>query len=480
MLRNKSIQIATLTLAVLISVVVGNADEVVATKDAPGQPPRYRFEVGQELVYQLTSIKDLSEGDALGKTPQDTAEVRFFVVDRNEDGSWRILVRMNKAFITSEGRVRANWDSLAYCDVSPDGSYSIDERTAIFRKLFPYEQICRLPDRSDQFNDTWAYETPVQRQTFEYRLVSREAARLRIEGRMTTPYQDMHQIESTVQYDFDLTRGFVDRIVWKHRWGPTLHHRIIELVSVTQHDPAWIDRFHKESSNYLTESDAWIRLMEVAAWLRDSDACEPVLQRARLVLVAGREAAEFEILQEMYDANIQEHDESVEWITDSVAKRGEFFDEVPRFQTDWQAKNFDGSTFKLKDQRGKVVVLDFWGTNCEFCVIMAPQVEQLVEEFQGEKVVFVGMFDRRESTNEQGAKREEERAQSFIRNVYKGMPHLDAKEIIKHYRLDRFGYPLLMVLDQSGVVHQFHHGYSGNLARRLRSVIERLIEIRRP
>lgn len=478
MSHNNSFRIATATLACFLGSVASNGDEFALKENAAGNLPRYRFEVGQELVYQLTSIEDLSEEDAAGNAPQDKAEVRIFVVDRNPDGSWRLLVRMKKTFITSEGRVRANWDSLAYCDVYPDGSYSMDERTAIFKKLFPYEQFCRLPDRAEQLDGTWKYETPVQRQSFEYSLVSREGTNLRIDGRLTTPYQDMHSMESTIQYDFDLKRGFVDRIVWKHRWGSSLHHRIFKLTSVTQHDLAWISRFRDDANNYIAASDEWIGLFEDALWARTFAACEPVLQKARAVLIAGREEAELEILQDMYDANIQEHDESTEWVAGSATKRGEFFDEVPTFPTDWQAKNFDGSTFKLTEQRGKVVVLDFWGTNCEFCVIMAPQVERLIEEFRGKDVVFLGMFDRRESANEKDAKREEERAQSFIKNVYKGMPHLEAKQVIEHYRVDRFGYPLLMVLDPAGVVHQVHLGYSGDLARRFRPVIEGLIQVR--
>jgi thiol-disulfide isomerase/thioredoxin len=51
----------------------------------------------------------------------------------------------------------------------------------------------------------------------------------------------------------------------------------------------------------------------------------------------------------------------------------------------------DGKQRKLADYRGKVVVLDFWGTWCDPCIKAIPLMKSLHERYQGRDVAFLGI-----------------------------------------------------------------------------------------
>jgi thiol-disulfide isomerase/thioredoxin len=69
---------------------------------------------------------------------------------------------------------------------------------------------------------------------------------------------------------------------------------------------------------------------------------------------------------------------------------GQEGDNAPRIAPDFSMILFDGSTFRLADQRGKVVVVNFWASWCEPCREEMPALQQASEQ-SGSDVVFVGV-----------------------------------------------------------------------------------------
>ncbi len=51
--------------------------------------------------------------------------------------------------------------------------------------------------------------------------------------------------------------------------------------------------------------------------------------------------------------------------------------------------SLEGKKLELAALRGKVVVLNFWFTGCEPCVAEMPKLNELVEKFKNEDVVFI-------------------------------------------------------------------------------------------
>jgi peroxiredoxin len=51
--------------------------------------------------------------------------------------------------------------------------------------------------------------------------------------------------------------------------------------------------------------------------------------------------------------------------------------------------SLDGKIFELASLRGKVVVLNFWFTGCVPCIAEMPKLNELVEKFKDDEVVFI-------------------------------------------------------------------------------------------
>jgi len=51
----------------------------------------------------------------------------------------------------------------------------------------------------------------------------------------------------------------------------------------------------------------------------------------------------------------------------------------------------DGSTFKLTDYQGKVLLVDFWGTFCGPCVKQVPELVKLNEKYRDRGLALVGL-----------------------------------------------------------------------------------------
>jgi cytochrome c biogenesis protein CcmG/thiol:disulfide interchange protein DsbE len=58
---------------------------------------------------------------------------------------------------------------------------------------------------------------------------------------------------------------------------------------------------------------------------------------------------------------------------------------------DFTLELYSGGTFRLSEQRGKVVMVDFWASWCIPCRQEALTLESLWREYQNQDVVFVGV-----------------------------------------------------------------------------------------
>lgn len=122
---------------------------------------------------------------------------------------------------------------------------------------------------------------------------------------------------------------------------------------------------------------------------------------------------------------------------------------------DFELNALDGSSFKLSDQKDKVIVLFFFGNNCPSCKGVAPAVEkQLNEDFAGETdyvVIGLDVWDGNANA-----------VNSFKDNTKVTFPLLlNASAVSKSYDTT---YDRLVVIDKSGkIVHKGSRGASNDV-----------------
>ncbi len=118
---------------------------------------------------------------------------------------------------------------------------------------------------------------------------------------------------------------------------------------------------------------------------------------------------------------------------------------APEFETDaWT----DGKTRKMFDYRGKVVVLDFWGTWCSPCVNAIPAMQAVADRFKPQGVVFLGIHTA-DGDVAQINKLKEMKGWSTPSCVDRGTSITDGKTC-SAYGIR--GYPSIIIVDKTGRV----------------------------
>ena len=115
---------------------------------------------------------------------------------------------------------------------------------------------------------------------------------------------------------------------------------------------------------------------------------------------------------------------------------------------DFEVTLTNGETFRLSDQRGKVVLLNIWATWCGPCVAEMPDIEQLSQDYADDLVVIGVNCGEAEQT-----------VIDFIED--KGYTYLFAADedyLVSSVLYPTTAIPYTVVIDADGVITQMHEG----------------------
>lgn len=116
---------------------------------------------------------------------------------------------------------------------------------------------------------------------------------------------------------------------------------------------------------------------------------------------------------------------------------------------DFTLKNIDGEDVSLSDYKGKVVVVNFFGVWCSWCIKEMPGFVKVFDEYKdkGVELLVVDNGDDRETVL------------SYLNeNNFDIKPVLDEKgEVVNTYKIN--GYPSSFILDEKGIIKYVHKGF---------------------
>ena len=137
---------------------------------------------------------------------------------------------------------------------------------------------------------------------------------------------------------------------------------------------------------------------------------------------------------------------------------------------DFSLPDLAGQKCTLSEQRGKVVVIDFWATWCQPCLMALPLVDKVRLQYKDQPVVFYAI-------NLEGRDKAE-MVKRFVADKGYSLPVLQGGRMGNG--LDRVygvtGIPTSFVVDQGGVIRFRHIGYGKDLDQLLAKELDSLLK----
>jgi peroxiredoxin len=428
--------------------------------------PRYRLKAGQELTYHSSSEFRYGSGDSAGMHG-DKTDWQVWVVRKNDDGSWRLVLRSSEIFTSARGSGKASEGParvyMGYCDLFDDGR--LGSHQALGYRLQPQTLFPRLPTDSRAGEQGWDdfNRRNDTRSRFTLAKDHKKANGLWVfHSVYESPMDAIYLSTSKMRYSFDAKRSFITRgegentqeYGFKGKGSTTL-----ELQKIKENDDVWMKRFAEESDRYFAANQEYEELTrKVTKQFKDASS---LLEKAEKTLQDVRDKLTVPVLREQVDQQITNHAKQVRYLKEEAERLAAV---MGKPAPDWEIKDLDGKTHSLKSYRGKVVVLDFWYRGCGWCIRAMPQVAQLAEDFKNEPVVVFGM----------NIDREEENARFVVDKMKLRYPVLRAEGVPEKYKVT--GYPTLIVIDPEGKVADVHIGYSPTLRQEVGESIRQLLK----
>jgi peroxiredoxin len=117
---------------------------------------------------------------------------------------------------------------------------------------------------------------------------------------------------------------------------------------------------------------------------------------------------------------------------------------------DFTLTDVDGKTFRLSDQQGKVVVVEFMQTTCEYCKEQEPRMRELRSRFSSQVVMVMISLNPGDT--------EEILRQYRDQNLVGWMAIRDTSGVSKAYNVQ--GTPTIFIIDRNGYISYQHVGFT--------------------
>jgi len=211
-------------------------------------------------------------------------------------------------------------------------------------------------------------------------------------------------------------------------------------------------------SAWFDDADGLLRevVIDVTEMMKDAVAHRPpepgrpaVVERGNLIIRLDRIVTDAELPEDHFTFKPGSEDVRVSSITLESYQNALIGRPAPPFT----GKDKDGKSFSLKENQGRVVVIDFWASWCRPCIALLPVMQEISEKFVDQPVTFIGVNNDDHPTGVAMARR-------FLTTKNITIPQVwDTDSAVSTlYRIN--GIPCTVIVDPNGVVQAIHLGFA--------------------
>jgi peroxiredoxin len=133
---------------------------------------------------------------------------------------------------------------------------------------------------------------------------------------------------------------------------------------------------------------------------------------------------------------------------------------------DFTLRNLAGGNLRLGEQRGQVVMVNFWATWCGPCRQELPHLDRLYGKYRGAGFVLLGV-----NVDDQAAP-----GQQMAERMGLTFPVLHDADKAVSRRFDVGAMPGTVLIDRDGTVRHLHRGYRDGMERQYEEQIRALLK----
>lgn len=158
----------------------------------------------------------------------------------------------------------------------------------------------------------------------------------------------------------------------------------------------------------------------------------------------------------------------------SDALKGGDYPPAPASIMQAEIKDVDGNTFKLENEKGKVVLVNLWGIWCGPCVAEMPHLIEMQNEFKDKNFEIIGL----NVGDEDGGVESAENIKAFAekKNINYRLGFADEKMFAEMAKLSRTAaVPLTIVLNREGKLTGVFTGGGARISAQMRETVEKFV-----
>jgi len=132
-------------------------------------------------------------------------------------------------------------------------------------------------------------------------------------------------------------------------------------------------------------------------------------------------------------------------------------------------KNLDGSTFKIADKKGKVLLLNMWATWCGPCRGEMPTLVKMQNEYGDKGFEVIGL-----NSDDEGADQIQQFAQTMNLNYTLAWP--DTKTQVELLKISKFqGIPQSYLIDRDGYLRGVFTGGGAQTVQKMEELVPKVV-----